>query len=102
MAKWADYGVSEVKYNQGHVHIDKLKAHPDKGDSIGSPSVVSRQSVVDGIKKRITYITILRNESDGKWNKGQPIEIVEINKKEYLKTVRNNKEEDNLGDLPEF
>jgi len=53
------------------------------------------------IKNRKTFITIIKG-SDWKWKKGQPVFIILINNTEYIKTVSNNKTEDNLEDLPEF
>lgn len=35
MEKWADYLISEVRYNSQHTHIDQVKIHEDNGDSVG-------------------------------------------------------------------
>ena len=102
MAKWADFGISAVRYNSEHTHIDKVRVHPDNGDSIGSATEYTRQSVIAAIKKGITFVTIIESADGKKWNKGQPVYIVEINGTEYIKTVDNKKEADNLENLPEF
>ena len=30
MAKWADYGISAVRYNSEHTHIVRVRAYPDR------------------------------------------------------------------------
>lgn len=101
MSKWADYGISAVRYNLRHTHIDKVRAHPDNGESIGAFSEWTRADVIAAIKRGTTFVTIFKN-SEGKWNKGQPVYIIKVNGVEYIKTVDNGKEEDNLENLPEF
>lgn len=101
MSKWADYLISAVKYDHDHKHIDKVKVHEDKGDSVGEPKIDTRMEVVSVINKGFTFVTIYKNDQ-GSWNKGQKVFVVTINNKKYIKTVDNEKEEDNLENLPEF
>ena len=101
MAKWADYLISAVKYNKDHKHIDKVRVHEDKGDSFGAEKIYSRMEVVNAINKSYTFVTIYKGDND-KWKKGQKVFVVTINNKKYIKTVDNDKEEDNLENLPEF
>lgn len=101
MAKWADYLISAVRYNSEHTHIDQVKAHEDKGDSFGEGKVYNRLNVVDAIKKGTTFVTIYKNSAE-KYNKGQKVNVITIKGINYLKTVDNGKEEDNLDNLPEF
>lgn len=101
MNKWADYGISAVRYNVAHTHIDRVRAHPDNGDTIGASSEHLRTDIVAAIKKGTTFVTILRG-SDGNWKKGQSVYIIKINGIEYIKTVDNGKAADNLENLPEF
>jgi hypothetical protein len=101
MSKWADYGISAVKYNFAHTHIDRVRVHADNGETIGASLEQARTEVVAAIKKGTTYVTIFKG-SEGKWNKGQPIYIIKVNNVEYIKTVDNGKAEDNLENLPEF
>lgn len=35
MSKWADYLISEVRFNTAGTHIDKVRTHVDNGDSVG-------------------------------------------------------------------
>lgn len=101
MAKWADYGISAVRYNSAHTHIDRVQAYPDNGESLGSLVEFSRATVVSQIKAGTTFVTIFRG-TDGNFRKGQPVYIIKINGTEYIKTVDNGKEQDNLENLPEF
>lgn len=101
MAKWADYLISAVNYNQEHTHIDKLRVHKDNGDSVGKGEAYARQAIVDAINDGTTFVTIYKNK-EGKWNKGEDVIIINVNGIDYLKTEDNGKEEDNLENLPEF
>ncbi|MBI4990310.1 MAG: DUF3892 domain-containing protein [Rhodocyclales bacterium] len=101
MSKWADYGISAVRYNNAHTHIEKVRAHPDNVDTIGPAAEFSRMEVVSAIKKGTTFVTIFKG-NEGKWQKGQPVYIIKVNGVEYIKTVDNGKAADNLENLPEF
>jgi hypothetical protein len=101
MNKWADYGISAVKFNYAHTHIDRVRVHPDNGDSIGASFEQSRMDVITAIKKGTTFVTIFKG-NDGNWKKGQPVYIIKVNGVEFIKTVDNGKAVDNLDDLPEF
>lgn len=101
MSKWADYGISAVRYNATHTHIDRVRAHPDNGDTIGASSEYPRADIVAAIKKGTTFVTILWG-SEGNWKKGQPVYIIKVNGIEYIKTVDNGRAADNLENLPEF
>lgn len=100
MAKWADYGISAVRYNAAHTHIDRVRAHPDNGDTIGVGAEYDRAVIVKAIKDGITFVTIMM--SGGSWQKGQPVYIIKVNGVEYIKTVDNGQARDNLENLPEF
>ena len=100
-AKWADYGIFAVRYNARHTHIDLVRACADNGPNFGPSQEYARATIVNAIKQGTTFVTVIGG-SDGKWHKGQPVYVVRINGTDYIKTVNNGKEEDNLGDLPEF
>jgi hypothetical protein len=101
MPKWADYLIYEVKFNEKHTHIDRLRVYADNGDSIGQSGEYRRQTVVDAINNGTTFTTIYKN-TEGNWNKGKPVYVIKINGLEFLKTVSDNKLVDNLDNLPEF
>jgi hypothetical protein len=101
MAKWADYGIYEVRFNNAHTHIDRVRAYPDNGEQFGTTVEFARTEVVAKLKDGVTFITIFKTD-DAKWRKGQPVYIIKINGTEYIKTVDNGKAVDNLDNLPEF
>lgn len=100
MAKWADYGISAVRYNAAHTHIDLVRAHPDNGDTIGAGAEYDRMTIIKAIKDGVTFVTMVSN--GGSWQKGQPVYIIKVNGVEYIKTVDNGLARDNLENLPEF
>ena len=101
MTKWADYGISAVRFNAAHTHIDRVQACQDNGETIGAPAEYLRADIVAAIKKGTTFVTIFRSD-EGKWQKGQSVFIIKVNGIEYIKTVDNGKAVDNLDNLPEF
>ena len=101
MAKWADYVITEVKFNAKHTHIDKVRAREDNGETLESAQEYARQDVVKAINKGTTFVTAFKN-NDGKWNKGEDVFVIEINGADYIKTKRDNTANDNLDNLPEF
>ena len=101
MSKWADYLISAVRYNQSHSHIDRVKVHVDNGESVGAATDTMRRDVIDALKSGKTFVSIIKN-AQGSWNKGQTVYIVTIKGTEYIKTVDNGKESDNLENLPEY
>lgn len=100
MNKWADYLISAVRYNTNHTHITHLKVHEDKGDKVGPGKPLFRLTVVERLKSGSTFATIFKDNSV--WRKGQKVIVVKINGIDYVKTIDNGKEEDNLENLPEF
>ncbi len=101
MAKWADYCISAVRYNQQHTHIDQVKVHVDSEETISDVSVWTRADVVKSLESGKTFVTILKNAA-GKWIKGQTVYIITVKGMKYIKTIDNGKEADNLENLPEF
>jgi hypothetical protein len=101
MSKWADFGISAVRFNSAHTHIDRVRINPDNGESIGAAQDCGRADVVASIKRKVTFITIFKNAA-GNWSKGQPVFIDVVGGVEYLKTVANGKAVDNLDNLPEY
>ena len=101
MSKWADYCITAVHFNKERTHIERVKVRPDTGESLGAESEASRETVVAAIKKVTTYVTVVKN-SGGNWAKGKEVFIIKVDGTEYLKTVANNKPNDNLDNLPEF
>lgn len=101
MAKWADYCISRVHYNEKHTHIITVEAMPDDGsDNLGKKVEFTREDVVARIDKGETFVTIVKKDS--KYQKGEDVRIVKINGVKYIRTDQNQTESDNLGELPEY
>jgi len=101
MAKWADFGISAVRYSTDETHIDKVKVHEDKDTTMGPGVEKTRKQVIAGMKLGQTYVTILKG-SDEKWKRGQDIHIIVVDGEEFIRTDANQKKSDNLENLPEF
>lgn len=101
MAKWADYCITAVRFNDKHTHIDQAKRRLDKGESLGEASIVSRETVIADLRRGTTYVTSFKGSND-KWDRGQTVFITKVNGVEYIKTVEDNTTKDNLDELPEF
>jgi len=102
MAKWADYLVSKVRYNEEHQHIDQIKVHEDDGsENVTASTIWNRNDLILKIKKGNKAVTIYKDEN-GSYKKGDTIEVVSIENHEYIKTVGDKIKKDNLGELPEF
>ena len=101
MSKWANYGISAVKFNLEGTRVEKVVAQLDLETIFGTPSEFSRGEIVAAVKKNLSFITIF-TRPDGKWKKGQIVRLATINGHEYLKTVDDQGEVDRLDGLPEI
>lgn len=77
MKRWTDYGISTVKFNDAHTHINKIRVHHGNDDTIGKSVEHTRADVIAAIKKGITFVTIFKG-NDENWKKGQSVYIVKI------------------------
>jgi len=101
MEKWADYGISAVKYNGTGTHIDQVKVHKDKGNAIGDAELWSREQVILALENSYTFITIL-NYEHGIWDEGQKVSIVNVDGNKYIRTDQDQNPSDNLDNLPKL
>ena len=65
MSKWANYGISAVKFNPQRTRVEKVVAQLDLEEIFGTPSEFTRNEIVAAIKRNYTFITISKRE-DGK------------------------------------
>jgi len=100
MEKWADFLISAVRYSADGTHIEKVRVHEDKGDTVGSPSESLRTEVVNNIKNGKTYVTIFKEQD--KWKKGQDVHIIKVGNEEFIRTDKNQIARDNLENLLTF
>lgn len=101
MSKWANYGISAVKFDTSRNLVEKVVAQLDLETIFGTPSEFSRGEIVAAVKKDFSFITIFTRD-DGKWKKGQIVRLANINGREYLKTVDDRREADTMEGLPEY
>jgi hypothetical protein len=103
MAKWADYLISKVRYeeNEKTKHIVKVYVHTDNDDKVSGGIDWTRKEVIDTLDKGKTFYTIFKGDN-GNWKKGAKVEKILVDGVYYLKTVANNTKKDNLENLPEY
>lgn len=103
--KWADYVITAVRYEErnGWKRINSVKVSLHDGRLLSQPTVYTRQFVVDQITKfRRTFVTAFYNPQSGSYQRGDAVEVFQYNGVDYIRTVGNNRLQDNLGNLPEF
>jgi hypothetical protein len=99
LAIWAFYLISCVKYEKEKKLIKKIGAHKDSEDGFGAVVFQKRNIIISNWKKGKSYMT-LHLKPNGGFKQGEKINVYTINNKEYIKTKKDDKEEDNIGDLP--
>jgi hypothetical protein len=101
MTKWADYGISAVRFNSAGTHIDLVRAHVDNGSTIEASSDYARATIVTALNNGTTFVTMTRNAA-GDWIKGASVFVIRIGTVDYIKSVADNRASDNLDNLPKF
>jgi hypothetical protein len=101
MAKWADFLISAVRYNDEKTHIERVRVHEDKGDTVGAPVDSVRLTVVSNIKGGYSYMTILKANGN-EWKKGEDVRVIRVGNEDFIRTDANETASDNLGDLLEY
>ncbi len=101
MEKWADYGISAVRFNDGGTKIDKVKVHKDKGNAMGDAEIWSREQIILALESEYTFITIFNHNQDI-WSEGKEVNIVQVGENKYLRTDNDQTPSDNLDNLPKF
>lgn len=94
MTKWADFVITEVKYNSDHTHIDEVKVYEYVKDDtkLGNQQTQNRDLVIQSIRNSSTYVTATTKDKNKPktFNKGADVEVIPIDDKEYIKTENNN------------
>ena len=57
MAKWADYLISQVSYDQDHI-ITKIMQHRDIGNKISGGEIVDRNVIATNLGHGAKYMTV--------------------------------------------
>ena len=98
MAKWADYLISQVLYDQNHI-ITKVKQHRDIGNEISGGEIVDRDVIANNLGHGVKYMTIYSDL--GKIRIGKNVRYFRAYEYHYIRTDNNKVSSDNLGDLPQ-
>ena len=101
MAKWADYLISEVRYNPNHHRILQVKQHVDLDGEISEGEIVDAAVVASNIKKGKSYMTI-HNGSSETWKRGEMIRGFQVDGEYHIRIDKNKVGLDNLGLINEF
>jgi len=97
MAKWADYLISLVLYDQNHI-ITKVKQHRDIGNKISSGEIVDRDTIANNLGHGVKYMTVYGDL--GKIRMGKNIRYYRAYEDHYIRIDVNKVMTDNLGELP--
>ncbi|HSG74209.1 MAG TPA: hypothetical protein VLA01_03325 [Nitrosopumilaceae archaeon] len=101
MVKWAEYLISEVRYNPDHHKILQVKQHQDLDGEVGEGEIVDMSVVASNLKKGKSYMTI-HNGSSETWKRGEKIRGFQIDGEYHIRIDKNKVNQDNLGMLNEF
>nr|AIF05674.1 hypothetical protein [uncultured marine thaumarchaeote KM3_186_G04] len=99
MAKWADYLITQVSYDQNHI-ITKVKQHRDKGNMMGEGEVVDRNVIADNLGHGISYMTVYGGLD--KIRIGKNVRYFRAYEHDYIRVDNNKVMSDNLGELPQL
>ncbi|MBJ7524759.1 DUF3892 domain-containing protein (plasmid) [Lactiplantibacillus plantarum] len=112
MAKWADKVIVAVHYsNSGESNrvIEKVKVFDykenkseDEKDELINGRNILREAVISDINKGTSYVTAYKNKDSGNYYKGKEVIVYAVKSKNYIKTEKNEKTEDNLDKIEEF
>jgi len=97
MAKWADYLISQVLYDQNQI-ITKVKQHRDIGNKISSGEIVDRDAIANNLGHGVKYMTVYGDL--GKIRMGKNVRYFRAYEDHYIRIDDNKVMTDNLGELP--
>jgi len=97
MAKWADYLISQVSYDQNHI-ITKVKQHRDIGNKMGDGEIVDRDVIAGNLGHGVKYMTVYGDLK--KIRMGKNVRYFRAYEGHYIRTDGNKVMSDNLGDIP--
>jgi len=97
MAKWADYLISQVLYDQNHI-ITKVKQHRDIGNKMSGGEIVDRDAIANNLGHGVKYMTVYGDL--GKIRMGKNVRYFRAYEDHYIRIDDNKVMTDNLGELP--
>lgn len=100
MSKWADNLISHVRHDEQN-RITNVILHVDQGETVSIGVSKTKDEVITLLKKGYEIETTTWNYP--RWFRGAKVDYVrESNGIEYLRTLRNKTERDNLDNLIPF
>ena len=99
MAKWADYLISQVSYDQDHI-ITKVMQHRDIGNKISSGEIVDRDVIVTNLGSGAKYMTVFGDLD--KIRMGKNVRYFRAYDSHYIRIDANTVMTDNLGQIPQI
>ena len=99
MAKWADYLISQVSYDQDHI-ITKIMQHHDIGNKISSGEIVDRNVIATNLGHGAKYMTVYGDL--GKIRMGKDVRYYRAYESHYIRIDDNEVMSDNLGQIPQL
>ena len=101
MAESADYFISHVHYDQDPDHIHSARIWQNVSNQLQPSGVWLRQQVV-AVLLQARGVATMREASPNQWVWGERVSIYTLNNQHFIRTDANQREADNLGDLPQF
>ena len=99
MAKWADYLISQVSYDQDHI-ITKIMQHRDIGNKISGGEIVDRNVIATNLGHGAKYMTVFGDL--GKIRMGKNVRYYRAYDSHYIRIDDNKVMSDNLGQIPQL
>ncbi len=99
MTKWADYLISEVRYDKNHL-IEEVKFHTDDEGVISEPKMVDRLQISHNVKNGKTYRTIFHSLKG--WKPGDLVNVLRVSGDYFIRIDKNKVDRDFLGPMPQF
>ena len=99
MAKWADYLISQVSYDQDHI-ITKVMQHRDIGNKISGGEIVDRNVIATNLGHGAKYMTVFGDL--GKIRMGKNVKYYRAYEGHYIRIDDNKVMSDNLGQIPQI
>ena len=97
MTKWADYLISEVRYDKNHL-IEEVKIHTDDEGVISEPNMVDRSQLSHSLTNGKTYRTIFHSLNG--WKPGDLVNVSRVGGDYYYIRIDKNKvDRDFLGSI---
>ena len=99
MAKWSDYLISQVSYDQDHI-IAKVMQHRDIGNKISDGEIVDRNVIATNLGHGAKYMTVFGDL--GKIRMGKNVRYYRAYDSHYIRIDDNKVMSDNLGQIPQL